>query len=608
MFSDTNGVTLGGDVKIYLSNCEARIEGDVPAATLDAETKFHCPSAAKILREQNFDPQRDREMTTALLAADFESHKGGPSESLANARAGWSGTAQSGASYRRGRGGKHKYQADRAKKDNYVHLFDVHNKAFPTGLLDRVISVLNKEGISYTIIDERSAPDPEFGWKLLPEWQNKARPYQENGADMVLDNPKILFDWATNSGKTLLMALILERLGVKTLLLTHSGILARQVRQAFSQYLGINALVLDGANANKKYKLNPITIAVINTARNKIAELKEFGFDCIMVDEAHRSAALSYAKTVKHLSPYYMFGFSGTAFRHGTDGVVLEAQYGNVRPKQSNSDMIKAGHSCKVKVEIIEVEIEANKEDPWSQVYHNTIVINETYNAAIIGSIIKHVSDGRNIAVQVAQKKQGELLWYVCSELEGVRCVLVDGNSSAKENWRKLEAFKSGHYNVAIGTVLNEGFDHDGLDVVINAAGYKAVGLLKQKLGRVLRNREDKDYGVFVDFFVWGHPVLEKHSRSRCEALETEGFAVPILDRLRSEEQEATRLRDEEARLLNEKYEEIKKEYVNKHGSEKGFSKDIMVKLSGVAFAKDESKWLNGFTVGNEDFEGGDTP
>jgi len=606
MFSDTNGVTLGGDVKIYLSNCEARIEGDVPAATIDAETKFHCPAAAKVLREQNFDAKTDRDLTTALLAADFETYDGTRTEARARSRPSWAATAQSGASYRRGRGGKHKYQADRAKKDNYVHLFDIHSKTFPLGLLDRVTTLFRKEGISYTIIDERVQPDPEFGWKLLPEWQNKARPYQENGADMTIDEPKILFDWATNSGKTLLMALILERLGVKTLLLTHSGILARQVRQAFSQYLGINALVLDGANANKKYKLNPITIAVINTARNKIAELKEFGFDCIMVDEAHRSAALSYAKTVRHLKPYYMFGFSGTAFRHGTDGIVLEAQYGTVRPKQSNRDMIEAGHSCKVEVQVVEVEIETNKEDPWSQVYHNTIVVNQTYNAAIIRSIIEHVAEGRNIAVQVAQKKQGELLWYVCSELDGVKPVLVDGNSSANENWRKLEAFKSGHYNVAIGTVLNEGFDHDGLDVVINAAGYKAVGLLKQKLGRVLRVREDKDYGVFVDFFVWGHPVLEKHSRQRCEALEAEGFEVPILNRLRAKEAEERRIRDEEAQILNEKYERIKQEYIDKHGSESGFSKDIMVKLSGVAFAKGESKWLDGFTIGGEVEEGGD--
>ncbi len=606
MFSDTNGVTLGGDVKIYLSNCEARIEGDVPAATIDAETKFHCPAAAKVLREQSFDAKKDKDLTTALLAADFETYDSTPSEARARSRPSWAATAQSGAAYRRGRGGKHKYQADRAKKDNYVHLFDVHSKTFPLGLLDRVTALFHKEGISYTIIDERVQPDPEFGWKLLPEWQNKARPYQENGANMTLDEPKILFDWATNSGKTLLMALILERLGVKTLLLTHSGILARQVRQAFSQYLGINALVLDGANANKKYKLNPITIAVINTARNKIAELKEFGFDCIMVDEAHRSAALSYAKTVRHLKPYYMFGFSGTAFRHGTDGIVLEAQYGTVRPKQSNRDMIEAGHSCKVEVQVVEVEIEANKEDPWSQVYHNTIVVNETYNAAIIRSIMEHVAEGRNIAVQVAQKKQGELLWYVCSELDGARPVLVDGNSSASENWRKLEAFKSGHYNVAIGTVLNEGFDHDGLDVVINAAGYKAVGLLKQKLGRVLRVREGKDYGVFVDFFVWGHPVLEKHSRQRCEALEAEGFEVPILNRLRTKEAEERRIRDEEAQILNEKYERIKQEYIEEHGSESGFSKDIMVKLSGVAFAKGESKWLNGFTIGGEVEEGGD--
>ncbi len=557
----TKSTTIGSAVKILLTNSKATIIGEVPSVIIDEETKFNSPKAAEIIRLQGFNIEKDKQLNAALLTADYEK------ASLNNRR-----NSSRSPSLKK---------AIKAKKDNYVHLFNKNNNEFPIGLLSKVTGILESQGIDYQIEDQRVKPTGKLNWNLKEEWLKKARQYQMDGAKLTDEHPRLLFDWATNSGKTLLMSLIACRRSVKTLLLTHSGVLARQCRDAFKSYFDVKATILDGPAVRDGYELTPLTIAVINTARNKITELKAYGFDTVMVDEAHKSAALSYAKVINLLSPYYMYGFTGTAFRHGADNIVLEAQYGAYRPKISNKEMIDAGHSCAVKVKFVEVNVNVKKDDPYSLVYKNGVVANDSFNTAVALETIRQANEGKCIVIQVAQKLQGKILHFTLQE-SGIKSILVDGDNSAKENYRRLNQFKKGNYQVAIGTVINEGFDHDGLDVVINAAGYKAKGLIKQKLGRVLRVRPDKEYGTFVDFYVWGHFILEKHSRMRAETLESEGFDVPILKKIREEEASRAAEKALEQKEVDDKFKKLIEEHQkNNDGTtiRQRFSKSFFVSV-----------------------------
>jgi superfamily II DNA or RNA helicase len=566
---NVESTTIGKDVEIVLEQDAAYVHGACPVKAIEEETKFFDAVAAQILRDRKFNAKHDASMTEALVKADFETlpaqYEGGKS----------SMTKEQRQSLKR---------AKRAKKDNYVKLFDKHSKSFPIGLIDRVTEILDREGYGYTIVDNRVKPEPEFKWTVLDNWEEKARDYQAEGAELTDTEPRVLFDWATNAGKTLLMALITQRRGVSTLVLTHSGVLARQVKRAFEEYLGYTPTVLDGTTIKKKYELRPVTIAVVNTARNKIDELIEHGFDMIMVDEAHRSAALSYAKVVSRLSPYYLYGFSGTAYRHDQSGIVLEAQYSRVKPKVTNQEMIDLGHSCPVEVDFREVEVDVSKEDPYQLVYKNGIATNPDVNAAVVMSVLEDVEDDKVVIVSVAHKAQGAIIHSMLTDF-GVSCCLVDGNYSAAENDRKLQLFKQGHFRVAVGTILNEGFDFDGLDVVVNAAGMKAKGVVSQKLGRVLRYRPGK-VGIYRDFWIHGHHVLERHSRQRAEALELHGFKIPILDRVRAEEKKRQEKRLAEKAKVDDKLKALMEETKKKIEEGKMDKSEYNLKrFAGAAFA-----------------------
>lgn len=574
MFQEKSS-TIGKPVIIELGNGNAHIVGKVPGENIKSKCKFNDARAAKILREQNFCPEKAKQQITALIGADFED---GVKDNSTYGVSKYSNDQK-----------KALNESKKARKNNNVYLYDLHKQEFPVGLVSHVGDILHEQGINFTIKDTRVKPEREYEWPLLDGWEDKARDYQADGSSMTDKHPRMLFDWATNAGKTLLMSLIVSRRGVKTLILTHSGVLARQVQKAFVDYLDYRPAVLDSATSSKKrWKLKPITIAVVNSARNKAHELKEYGFDMIMVDEAHRSAAVSYAKVCSLLDTYYMYGFSGTAYRNDDSGIVLEAQYGRVRPKITNTEMINKGFSCPVHVDIREVTIEANKEDTYQLIYKNAITTNPIFNSEVAHSVLEDVALGRQVIIQVAHKIQGKILWDILNSCDVKVCV-VDGDSSAKSNYMKLEMFKNGDYDVAVGTILNEGFDFDGLDVVVNAAGMKAKGVVAQKIGRVLRHREGK-VGIFRDFFVHGHHILWKHSKERCEALEAHGFDVPILERIRREEKEREEQRLRDKAKTDAKFKELMEEQEKRIEDDPTLKKEYNKKrFSGVALVNIES-------------------
>jgi superfamily II DNA or RNA helicase len=522
MFYDAKSITIGDSVKIIVGKYYAKIIGDVPTEIIDEGCRFYDAKAAKIIRDKNFSPEADKQITEALLDADF----GGK-----NINSGDPLDRQTPMSFKKRRILK---EATQAKIDNYVHLFNKDTKEFPIGLVKKVKELLYKEGITVEVVDERKVPAKEFDFEMVCRADGRTpRPHQQEGSVLTDKYESLLYDWATNSGKTCLMALLIARKGLKTLIVTHSGHLAYQLQEEISSWVDIKPTVC----AAGKIKLSPVTIAIVNTARNNLAEILAYGFEMVLIDEAHRAAAASYVKVLRHLSPYYNYGFTGTAFRNKSDGIVLEALYGSERPRITNLEMIEKGYSCNVDIEfdIVDQSSECDKLDPYHMVYKDGLVRSEIFNAAVIDKIVEHADAGHNIVVQVAQKAHGNLIHEILHEYE-ITSVVVDGDSNGIVNFKKLNDFKAGVYQVAIGTVINEGFDHDKLDVVVNAAGYCAKGLSLQKLGRVLRIGQGKDRGYYVDFYSIGHPILCKHSRMRAETMEKQGFKVAILDVIREQE------------------------------------------------------------------------
>ena len=86
-----------------------------------------------------------------------------------------------------------------------------------------------------------------------------------------------------------------------------------------------------------------------------------------------------------------------------------------------------------------------------------------------------------------------------------------------------MQKFEDGHLRCLIATsILNEGIDVKGIDVLILAGGGKAKISLLQRAGRGLRTGENKDKLLIIDFANFTHKYLLKHSMLRLKIYRSE--------------------------------------------------------------------------------------
>ena len=106
---------------------------------------------------------------------------------------------------------------------------------------------------------------------------------------------------------------------------------------------------------------------------------------------------------------------------------------------------------------------------------------------------------------------------------------ILIGESKKKIRQDVLYNFRSGKQKILISTLLNEGFDFRGLDVVILAAGKKSNKLIAQRVGRALRTEAGKKEAIIVDFYDDDNGYLVKHSKQRIEVYKELGFPIEFI-------------------------------------------------------------------------------
>lgn len=112
---------------------------------------------------------------------------------------------------------------------------------------------------------------------------------------------------ATGTGKTYASAFAMRELGFqRVLFLVHRGQLAKQTKKSYKRIFGESvSMGLVGAGYDEYEK--DYVFAMIQTL-NRDEHLKKYRpdeFDCIILDEAHHSAANTYQKVMKESNTLY---------------------------------------------------------------------------------------------------------------------------------------------------------------------------------------------------------------------------------------------------------------------------------------------------------------
>ena len=418
------------------------------------------------------------------------------------------------------------------KWDGYIKLYKRWLCQFPTGLLDSVLEVLEKNDIPYTLeYVYDTNPAREFDWK--PKHIFTPSDDQFEAVEACMKHKRGVVKAATGFGKTSMLARYLTaEHGVPTLFIANKKVLLDDAANDFRDgieglYEGDITQIKDGKfgdinlrkkdsftqdDLNNALKSKRIIVATIqslharledNTTRGALLDWLHNICKFVMIDESQAINDKQWQDVLDEVRAPYRIALSATPRR--TDGatMLIFAQTGPLIYETSADEQIKKGRLCELNIEYWPFDHKLyndnDKELNYAEVYAECIVNNEERNKFLIERALELLDEERQVLMLILQIEHGHILKEMLLEKGlGVDEVnFVWGETSDKVRTRAIEEFRSGKYKVLIGsTVADAGLNIPSISgVVLCGAGNSDITHI-QRIGRGARTFDyEKNWG-----------------------------------------------------------------------------------------------------------------
>jgi superfamily II DNA or RNA helicase len=398
----------------------------------------------------------------------------------------------------------------------FLYTLDDTGIIFPRGFAAQAVALCKTYmGRGPKIQDKRRRlPEVDFSF------QGVLRPYQKEAVADILRKHFGVLVAGTGSGKTVMALEVIAQRHQPTLILVHSRELMYQWQERAWQFLGIQA----GLIGDSKYDIQPLSIAIVNTARKRLEELIPC-FGHLIVDECHRVPATLFTEVVKMFDSYFMLGLSATAYRR--EDVLTRLIYLYMGERSHQVDPKKLAESGAVlKPEFIQ------RSTGFIYVFRgnyqalmNSLTKNEARNQQIVDDINTEAGETAGTILVVSDRvahcqKLAELLAG-----KGLQASMLTGKQSAPERSAIVGSLHRGGIKVLVSTLqlVGEGFDAAGLSTLFLTTPIKFTGRLRQVIGRILRPAAGKQPKV-IDYVDEQVGVLRNSARIRRQAYELDRY------------------------------------------------------------------------------------
>jgi superfamily II DNA or RNA helicase len=394
----------------------------------------------------------------------------------------------------------------------YFYTLDETGIYFPRGFAAQAVALCKTHmGRGPKIEDKRRRlPNVVFSF------QGQLRPYQKEAVADILRKHFGVLVAGTGSGKTIMALEVIAQRRQPTLILVHSRELMYQWEERVRQFLGIQA----GLVGDSKFNLEPLSIAIVNTARKKLDELIPC-FGHLIVDECHRVPASLFTEVVKRFDSYFMLGLSATAYRREDGLTRLIYLFMGERSHQVNPQKL-AESGAVLKPEFIQ------RPTVFKYVFRgnyqslmNSLTKNEARNLQIVDDINAEASKTEGTILVVSDRvAHCEKLAKLLAE-KGVQASVLTGRQPAQARSAIVESLHRGEVKVLVSTLqlVGEGFDAAGLTTLFLTTPIRFTGRLRQVIGRILRPAAGKQARV-IDYVDEQVGVLRNSARIRRQAYE----------------------------------------------------------------------------------------
>lgn len=330
----------------------------------------------------------------------------------------------------------------------------------------------------------------------------------------------------TGAGKTVVALMAVARLGVRTLVVVPTIDLLHQWRSTLASNLGypIEEIGIIGGGKRTQRDLTVITYDSAAMPRRLLD-----GFGLLVVDEVHHLPARAYRSIAGKVNAPFRLGLSATPERSDHGHEALTSLIGPVVYRRSTSDLSRDRHIASYTEKRLFVDLTAEEQMQYDQLMaeykwylasrRGTLgrpegmfieMIRRSGHDPAARSAVRAHHQARLIALNATAKvaKVEELLsthrtdkvlifseYNAMVDLLSERLLLpaITYRTAMPERRQVLDRFRLGEYTKLVtGRVLNEGVDVPDANVAIVVSGSSATREYIQRLGRVLRPKQER--------------------------------------------------------------------------------------------------------------------
>lgn len=420
-------------------------------------------------------------------------------------------------------------------------------------MLDKLLPLLEKHNVMIDVVDERIKFDLQFDpidenifddveFPVGHHMEGKKiilREHQVNAVNACLQNPHGLLLASTSSGKTLITAALsksVEKYGRSIVIVPSTDL----VQQTYDDYAmcGLDAGVFYGGKKELGHQHTITTWQSLNslwkkTKAGEVALTEEDVHDfidgvvCVMVDEAHTSAADALQAVLGQVMGKIplRWGLTGTIPKDPVLAAKIKCNVGDIiytitaKELQDKNILSTCNVNC--------IKLKSNlKFATYPE--EMKFLVTDRERMYYVATLIAAIAESGNTLVLVDRLEAGELL---CEFLGIPKSEFVRGNTKKKDREASYGEIRWADNKILIATygVASTGISISRLyNVVLIEPGKSFVRTI-QSIGRGLRRAEDKDHVEIYDIS-GSNKYSAKHSRERIAYYKEVQYPYSVID------------------------------------------------------------------------------
>lgn len=385
----------------------------------------------------------------------------------------------------------------RTHKYKFTHqsLIDFETDTILTGF----VGLIKDTYPNVIIEDYRIFPDFEY---QEPKLSVTLRDYQVDYLIEGLRQKRLIIDSITGSGKTAILAALLDCFHLPTLIIAPNLTILAQLQTELSKLLPKCKFGVCGGG--KMETGHNVILGVVNSLI-KLTKEELNRFDVVLMDEVHKSPASQCQEVILKTNAAFRYGFSGSP-EGRSDGrdLVSIGLFGKIVKLVNREQLVKDGYLARSNIEV--------HRGWWEGEYHNLedlLIVNNKKRNELICNIVKN-NKKSTILILVKRIEHGVIIHNM---LPG--SIFVHGETELEKREEIREKVKKGEFKILIASdVFATGMDIPNIEVGIDARGSASSIMTLQGMGRVGREW----MGVckkWIDIYDTWTPILEDHSLKR---------------------------------------------------------------------------------------------